>query len=143
MAYEITKEDVWVAELDDRAGGVAEKLEALSWAGVNLEFMIGRRAPDRPGKGVLFLAPFRGEEATRAALQAGFSQWTSAATLRVDGPDRSGLGAMIARTVADQGISLRGISGAKLGDRSVFYLAFDSAADADKASAALGSALNR
>ena len=142
MAYEITKEDVWVAEIDDRPGGVADKLQALSRVGVNLEFMIGRRAPDKPGKGVMFMAPFRGEEATRAALQAGLSHWTSASTLRIEGPDRSGLGALIAWTVANESVNMRGISGAKLGERSVFYVAFDDAKDADKASTALAEALN-
>ena len=143
MAHEITKEDVWVGEIEDRTGGVAEKLEAVSRVGVNLEFVIARRAPDKPGKGVVFMAPFRGEESVRAALQAGLSQWTSASTLRVEGPDRPGLGALIAWAVANEGINLRGISGAKLGERSVFYLAFDSANDADKASEALADALNR
>ena len=76
-------------------------------------------------------------------MQAGLSQWTSAGTLRIEGPDRSGLGALIAWTVANEGVSLRGISGAKLGERSVFYLAFDSPNDADKAREALTEALNR
>ncbi|UCC31225.1 MAG: hypothetical protein JSU86_02895 [Phycisphaerales bacterium] len=141
MAYEITKEDVWAGEIDDQTGALAEKLEAVSRVGVNLEFVIARRAPDKPGKGVVFMAPFRGEDSVRAALNAGLSQWTSAATLRIDGPDQSGLGALIAWTVANEGINLRGFSGAKLGERSVFYLAFDSASDADKASGALTDAL--
>ena len=143
MAYEVTKEDVWVAEIEDRSGAVADKLEALSRVGVNLEFVIARRAPDKPGKGVVFMAPFRGGESARAALHAGLSQWTSAATLRIEGPDRSGLGALIAWTVANEGVNLRGISGAKLRERSVFYLAFDSPDDADKAREALTDALNR
>ena len=142
MAYEITKEDVWVVGLENRAGAVAEKLETLSRVGVNLEFLIARRAPDKPGTGVMFLAPLRGEESKRAALQAGLSQWTSASTLRVEGPDRPGVGALVAWAVANENISLRGMSAAKLAERSVFYLAFDSAADADKAQEALASALN-
>jgi len=143
MAYEITREDVWVGAIEDRAGALAEKLEAVSRVGVNLEFLIARRAPDKPGTGVVFMAPLRGEESVRAALQAGLSQLTSAVSLRVEGPDRPGLGALITWTVASEGISMRGTSGAKLGKRSVFYLAFDSAADADKASEALTNALNR
>lgn len=117
MACEVTKENVWVGEIDDRAGAVAETLQAVSRVGVNLEFVIARRASDKPGKGVVFMAPFRGEESVRAALNAGLSQWTTAATLRIEGPDRSGLGAMIAWTVANEGINLRGFSSAKLGER--------------------------
>ena len=143
MTYQITKEDVWVGTIEDRAGGVAEKLEAISRVGVNLEFMIARRAPEKPGTGVVFMAPLRGEDSVRAALQAGLSQWTSASTLRIEGPDRPGLGALITWAVANEGISMRGVSGAKLGERSVFYLAFDSAADAERASGELTKALNR
>ena len=143
MAYQITKEDVWVGEIEDRPGALAEKLEAISRVGVNLEFVIARRAPEKPGKGVVFMAPFRGEDSVRGALQAGLSQWTSASTLRIEGPDRSGLGALITWTMANEGINMRGFSGAKMGERSVFYLALDSATDADKASEALHNALNR
>jgi hypothetical protein len=143
MAYEITREDVWAGSIEDRPGALAEKLETVSRVGVNLEFLIARRAPDKPGTGVVFMAPLRGEESTRAALQAGLSQWKSAVTLRVEGPDRPGFGALIAWAVANEGINVRGVSGAKLGERSVCYLAFDSAADADKAREALENALNR
>jgi len=30
MTFEISKEDVWVGEIEDRAGAVAEKLEAVT-----------------------------------------------------------------------------------------------------------------
>ena len=143
MSYEITKEDVWVGTMEDRAGALAEKLQAVSRVGVNLEFVIARRAPEKPGTGVVFMAPFRGEDSVRGALQAGLSQWTSASTLRIEGPDRPGLGALITSTVASEGVNLRGLSAAKLGERSVFYLALDSATDADKASEVLTEALNR
>jgi hypothetical protein len=143
MAYQITKEDVWAGAIEDRAGALAEKLQAVSRVGVNLEFVIARRAPDKPGTGVVFIAPVRGEDSVRAALQAGLSQWTSAATVRIEGPDRPGLGALITWTVANEGINMRGFSGAKLGERSVFYLAVDSADDADKSAEALANALNR
>ena len=143
MSYEITTEDVWVGEIDDRAGGLSEKLEAVSRVGVNLEFLIARRAPEKPGAGVVFMAPLRGEQSTRAALQAGLSQWSTAFTLRIEGPDRPGLGALVTSTIASEGISMRGVSVAKLADRSVFYLAFDDAYDADKAGEALANALNK
>ena len=141
MAYRITREDVWAGEIEDRSGGLAEKLKEVSRAGVNLEFLIARRAPEKPGTGVVFMAPLRGEASARAALQAGLSQWTSSLTLRIEGPDRPGLAALVASTVASEGISMRGVSGANLGDRSVFYLAFDSPEDAGNALEALNEAL--
>ena len=59
MAYTIKRVDVWAGEIADRPGGLAEKLSALSDAGANFEFLISRRAPDKPGSGVVFLAPSR------------------------------------------------------------------------------------
>jgi len=49
VGYEITKEDVRAGGLEDHGGALAEKLEAVSRLGVNLEFVIGRRAADKPG----------------------------------------------------------------------------------------------
>ena len=58
MGYQITKEDVWwVGIIQDRPSALAEKLEIISKAGVSLDYMIARRSPDRPGTGVVFLAP--------------------------------------------------------------------------------------
>jgi hypothetical protein len=45
--------ETWAAPLEDKPGGLAEKLSALADAGVNLEFVIARRASDKPGTGVV------------------------------------------------------------------------------------------
>ena len=52
MALQISKVDVWAGEIEDRPGGLGERLEVLSEAGAHLEFVISRRAPERPGRGV-------------------------------------------------------------------------------------------
>lgn len=131
MAYLIKKVDVWAGEIADRPGGVAEKLAALSNAGANLEFLISRRAPDKPGTGVVFLTPIKGSKQKSAAQEAGLSTSDSLHSVRVEGPDRPGLGVKMTRALADAGINLRGVSAAALGRRAVTYFAFDSAADAD------------
>ncbi len=133
MLYSVRKVDVWAAEIDDRPGGLAEKLEALANAGASLEFIISRRAPEKPGKGVVFLTPVNGAKQTRAASQAGLSTTSSLYSVRVEGPDRPGLGNKMTRVLAGAGINLRGVSGAALGRRSVTYFAFDSAEDAGNA----------
>ena len=132
-AYTVSKVDVWVGTVRDRPGGVAEKLEALARAGANLEFVISRRAPDKPGRGVVFLAPLKGAAQSRAARKAGLSRATNLRSLRVVGPDRKGLGAKITRALANAGINLRGISAASLQRRTVVYFSFDSSSDANKA----------
>jgi hypothetical protein len=137
MAFTIDKVDVWVGTMEDRPGGLAEKLQALAAAGVNLEFLISRRAPDKPGTGVVFIAPVKGAAQARAAKKAGLAKSDSLRSLKVEGQDKQGLGAKITCALADAGINLRGLSAAALGKKSVVYIAFDSAADAGKAAQVL------
>ena len=141
MAYSIKKVDVWAAEIDDRPGGLAAKLEALANAGASLEFIIGRRQPDKPGTGVVFLTPLKTGKQKQAASAAGFSTASNLQSVRVEGPDKPGLGTKMTRALAEAGINLRGISAAALGRRSVSYLAFDGAEDAANAMKLLKKAL--
>ena len=131
-----SKAQVWVATIEDRAGGVADKLEALAGSGASLEMALARRT-EEPGKGVLFVTPLKGAKATRAAQQAGFALPANIHSVRIEGADRPGLGARIARALGDAGISFRGISATAIGRKFVSYLACDSAEDAAKAVAAL------
>jgi len=41
-------------------------------AGVDLQFVVARRAPEASGKGVVFAAPLQGDSAIRTATQVGF-----------------------------------------------------------------------
>ena len=45
MALKVSKVELWSAAIDDRAGGAADKLEPLSKAGANFEFVFTRRTP--------------------------------------------------------------------------------------------------
>ncbi|MCC6472537.1 MAG: amino acid-binding protein [Burkholderiales bacterium] len=137
MALKISRADVWAASIEDRPGGTAEKLEPLAQAGANLEFLIARRSPENPGKGVLFVTPVKGARAARAARQAGFAATKRIHSLRVEGPDRQGAMAKLARALTDAGISFRGLSAAAIGKRFVAHLAVDSAAQARQAAAVL------
>lgn len=141
MAYAIKKVDVWAGEIADRPGGLGEKLSALSNAGANLEFLVSRRAPDKPGTGVVFVTPVTGAKQRKAAQEAGLSTSDSLRAVRVEGPDRAGLGMKMTSALADANINLRGVSAAALGRRGVTYFAFDSAGDADAAMRALKKAL--
>lgn len=133
MAYTVKKVDVWAGEIADRPGGLASTLAAVNKAGANIEFIVARRAPDKPGTGVVFLTPLKGAKQKTAAQQAGLATSESLHSVRIEGPDRAGLGAKMTDAMAAAGINVRGISAAALGRRAVSYLAFDSAADADTA----------
>ncbi len=137
MASSVSKVDVWAASMEDRPGGLSEKLTALADAGANLEFVIARRAPEKPGTGVVFVTPLKGAKQTRAAQDAGFSRTGSLHSVRLEGPDKPGMGARITEALAEAGVNLRGLSAAAIGRKSVVHLALDSDQDAKKAIALL------
>jgi len=133
MKLKVTRADVWAATIKDRPGGLAEKLKALAKAGANLEFVVARRSPDRPGTGVVFVAPVKGARQTKAAAAAGFSKAKSLHAVRVEGPDKRGIGACITAGLAEAGINLRGLTAAAIGKRFVLYLGLDTTASAARA----------
>ena len=133
MKLKVTTVDVWAASLEDRAGSLAEKLAALTTAGSNLELVIARRAPEQPGKGVVFVTPLNGAKQLKAAEAAGFLRTGSLHSVRIEGADKPGLGARVTRALAEAGISLRGLSAAAIGTKFVCYLALDTPEDAEKA----------
>jgi len=139
MAYTFDSVDVWAGTIEDRPGGLADKLAALADAGANLEFIIARR--DTPGRGVVFFAPVEGPRETHAAEAAGLDRAESIRSLRITGPDDPGLTAKMTRALGDAGINMRGLSGAKSGEHCVFYIAFDNPADLGKARRVLEDAL--
>jgi len=133
MKLKVTRAAVWAASIDDRPGGLARKLDALAAAKANLEFVVARRAPERPGTGVVFVAPVKGASQTRAAAAAGFSKAEALHSVRAQGADKPGLGAKMTHALAEAGINLRGLSAAAIGKRCVVYLALDTADDAARA----------
>jgi hypothetical protein len=130
MKMNVQRTDVWAATIDDRPGGLNEKLMALAEAGANLEFIISRRTPDQPGEGVVFVTPIKGARQTSTAEQAGFRKTDRLHSVRVEGMDKPGLGAAMTEALADAGLNLRGVSGASLGRQFIAYLALDTADDA-------------
>jgi len=120
MKLEITRSDVWAATVEDRPAGAGEKLAALAAAGANLEF-------------VVFVTPLKGPAQLKAGKAAGFKKADSLHSVRIEGPDKAGLGAALTTALADAGINLSGISAAAVGKKFVAYLAVDSIADAAKA----------
>ncbi len=124
--------DTWAVSIADKPGALAAKLKELSAAGVNLEFLIARRAPEKPRTGVVFVTPIKGPKQCGAAGAAGFKKARNLNTVRIEGPDRRGLGAKLAQALATNGLNLRGMSAAAIGKKFVCHIAGDSGADAAK-----------
>jgi hypothetical protein len=134
MAFEISMVDVWSGELEDRPGTLAETVEALQRAGANLEIAILRPSADVLANiGLLFVAPLIGPAQTKAAEEVGLEKDASLHALRVVGPDRPGLLAGIARTLADARINITALWAAALGENSILYIRLESKADAKRA----------
>jgi predicted amino acid-binding ACT domain protein len=136
MAIKASRNDVWMAVIDDQAGGAAEKLEALARAGADLETVFARRTPEHPGQG-MFAGPIEGAKVKRAAEEAGFSRHESMKGIRIEGTDKPGLGSKIARCLADQGVSFRGMQASVVGKNFLSFIVLDTEDDATKAVKAL------
>jgi hypothetical protein len=124
--------DVWAAPIQDKPGGLATVLATLREVGANLQFMIARRAPEKPGKGVVFVSPLQGDREIAAAAEVGFNVAQTLHSVRIMGPDRPGIGAELTQKLADAGINLRGFSASMIGTQFIAYAALDSLEDAKK-----------
>src|ERR1044071_7406422 len=49
MTLKVQRVDTWAAAIEDKTGGLATKLNALTGAGVNLDFVIARRTTEKAG----------------------------------------------------------------------------------------------
>jgi len=128
----VERVDVWAASIKDEPGGLARVLTALREAGADLDFVLARRAPDKPGTGVVFLTPLRGDAEVAAAATLGFNVTSSVQAVRVEGDNQPGAVAEITTKLAAAGINLRGLSAAVIGARFILYMGLDTASDAEK-----------
>src|SRR5262249_52794271 len=125
MAFKMHKVQVWSAEVPDRPGAAAAKLEVLARAGADLEFIFTRPLPDRSDNMTVFLAPITEPNQVQAAQSIGFQPARDIAMLCVEGVNRTGLGYEIMSRLAIAGVNLRGLSISAVGNRFAAYLAFD------------------
>ncbi len=138
MGFKLDRVHVWSGEVADRAGGAASKLKALAEADANLEFVFTQRLPNKPGMGLLYVAPVTGPTQVQAARAAGLAETHDPVVLRIEGSNEAGLALRVTQQWAKAGISFQGLTMAVLGGSFVAYAAFDSTGDANKAAAILG-----
>ena len=138
MGFKLDRVHVWSGEVMDQAGGVAAKLSLLAQAGANLEYIYTKRLENRPGIGMLYVAPITGALQLRAARSAGLSETDNPVVLRVEGDNQAGLAHRLTQQWAVAGLSMHGLMMSVLGDKFVGYASFDSVADSNRAAAILG-----
>ncbi len=129
MNLTVENVDVWAAGVPDATGSLANVLTTLREVGADLELVIARRAAEKPGTGVVFIAPLRGDEEIKTAAMLGFNITNSVNALRVQGDDEPGIAGKVTEKLADCGIPLRGLTTAVIGSRFIMYIGLDSAED--------------
>jgi hypothetical protein len=137
MRFRLDRVHVWAGEVEDKPGGVAAKLAALAQAGANLGFVFTQRRADKPGTGVLYVAPLTGPEQLKAARAAGMHEVHDPVVLRVDGENQQGLALRLTQQWALAGISFQGLTMAVINGHFVGYAMFDSVADSNRAATIL------
>lgn len=138
MSFKLDRIHVWAGEVADQAGGVAAKLSLLAQSGANLEYIYTRRQSDKPGTGILYVAPISGPNAVKAARSAGLHEVDAPVVLRVEGDNAAGLAHRLTQQWAVEGLSLHSLMMSVLGDKFVGYASFDTVGDSNRAAAILG-----
>ena len=106
MAVTVKRITLWRADVDNHPGVLARALEPLAQAGADLRLVMGYRLPHTPERAAIELYPVSGKRATAAAAAAGLAESRDIPCLLVEGDNRPGLGAAIARGLADAGINI-------------------------------------
>jgi hypothetical protein len=133
VGFKLDRIHVWSGEIQDKAGGIAQKLAPLAQAGANLEYIYTRRQPDKPGTGILFVAPVTGPAQVRVARASGLAETQDQVVLRVEGDNQAGLAHRLTQQWALEGINLQGLTMSVFGNKFVGFASFDTVNDANRA----------
>jgi hypothetical protein len=137
MDFNLDRVQVWGIDVPDRPGGAASVLEPLSKAGANLEYVVSRRLPNRPGWGELYVAPITGPAQTKAIMEAHGHRVNDFVLLRIYGSDKQGLAHHMATCLASAGINLRNMTMMAVDGKFIAYVACDNPEDTARAIQAL------
>ena len=136
MAVRIKQITLWRSEVANRPGALAGALGPIAEAGGNLKVVMGYRIPGAENRAAIEVYPVSGKKVTAAARSVGLSD-SGIPALLVDGDDRAGLGAAIARGVAEAGINMIFLMAQVVGRRYSAILGFESSADAKRAASVI------
>ena len=129
MALTVKKVALWRKEVANDPGVLANVLTPLAEAGANLRVVMGYAFPGDPARAAIEVFPVTGKKVARAANAAGLSA-SPIPCLLVEGDDRPGLGAGMARAIADQGINISFLIAETVGRKFSAVFGFQSDGDA-------------
>ena len=105
MALTVKKITLWRGEVEDKPGTLGKVLGPLAGAGEDLQVVMGYHYHGGGNKAAIEVSPVKGKKAATAAEGAGLRA-SSIPTLLVEGDNKAGLGAAIARAIAEAGINI-------------------------------------
>lgn len=133
MSFKWDRVPLWVCETEDKPGATAAKLSFLAQAGANLEFIYTQRQLNKPGFGLLHVAPVTGPSQVRAARSAGMHETDHPVVRRIEGDNEAGLAHRLTQQWELAGINLQGLTMCVMGPKFVGYASFDTVHDANRA----------
>jgi hypothetical protein len=139
MAIAVKKITLWRKEVAHRTGVLADVLEPLAAAGADLRLVMGYTFPAGTGRAAIEVFPVSGRRVTTAATQAGLGASEIACVL-IEGDNRPGLGARMARAIADAGVNISFLMAQTMNRKFSAVFGFENDADAATATRAIKSA---
>jgi hypothetical protein len=138
MPVTVKKVTLWRGEVPNEAGVLADVLGPLAAAGANLRVVMGYAMGDT-GRAAIEVFPVSGKKAAAAASATGLAMSPTACVL-VEGDDRPGLGAAMARAIANAGVNIHFLIAETVGRKFSAVFGFHSETDAAAASKAIKAA---
>jgi len=132
MPLSVKRITLWRADVENQPGVLARVLEPLAAAGADLRVVMGYRFPTTPERSAVELYPVSGRRVTEAAGRGGLAASDIPCVL-VEGDNRPGWGAQMARALADAGINIAFVMAQVIGRRFAAALGFENDAAAAEA----------
>jgi hypothetical protein len=138
MAVTVKKAALWRTDVAHEPGVLANVLEPLARAGADLRVVMGYGMGES-GRAAIEVFPVSGKKATAAAAAVGLRA-SSLPCLLVEGDDRAGLGADMARAIANAGVNVHFLIAETVGRKFSAVFGFSSESDAGAALKAIKAA---
>jgi len=142
MALTVKRITLWRREVENQPGVLASTLEPLARAGADLRLVMGYRFPEATRRAAIEVFPVSGKKVSAGAETAGLRAFDLACLL-VEGDNRPGLGAALARGLADAGVNIVFLVAQVVGRRFSSAIGFESEAAASQASRVIKAAVRQ
>ena len=131
MPTKVKTARLWRADIENVPGRLAAALGPLSAAGADLQVVMAYRYPGDPSRAAIEVYPVTGRKQAAAAAAGGLAA-ASIPMLWVEGDNRPGLGASVARAMAEAGINMSFLVAQVSGRKYSAVFGFENESDAKR-----------